>query len=73
MKRYTTRSGAKQFMPSMKSCQRIIEGDNTSGYCLACGAKAHNVEPDARKYTCESCQAPKVFGAEELMLMGLVY
>ena len=40
------------------------------GFCLACGADAEGVEPDARRYTCESCGEPRVYGAEEVLLMG---
>jgi hypothetical protein len=29
------------------------------------------VEPDARRYTCEGCGQPKVYGLEELVLMGI--
>jgi hypothetical protein len=36
---------------------------------LACGAEAEGVEPDARRYECECCGEPKVYGAEELVLM----
>lgn len=43
-----------------------------SGFCLDCGAEAYNVEPDARGYACESCNAHRVFGAQEMLLMGLV-
>lgn len=45
-----------------------VEQDDNLGFCLACGAEAFNVEPDARRYTCESCGAPRVYGAEELLL-----
>ncbi len=38
------------------------------GFCVACGAEAEDVEPDARRYTCESCGQSAVFGAEELLL-----
>ena len=38
------------------------------GFCLACGAEAHGVEPDARRYKCESCGSHQVYGAEELMV-----
>lgn len=41
---------------------------NGIGFCLACGAEASCVEPDARGYKCESCEMNLVFGAEELML-----
>lgn len=46
-----------------------IEEDDNLGFCLACGAEAYGVEPDARGYECETCGAPKVYGAEELLLM----
>jgi hypothetical protein len=38
------------------------------GFCICCGADAFGVEPDARKYECESCGEPRVYGAEELLL-----
>ncbi len=37
------------------------------GFCLACGAEAEGVEPDAREYECEACGEMQVFGAEELL------
>jgi Zn finger protein HypA/HybF involved in hydrogenase expression len=46
--------------------------DSGSGWCLHCGEEVNGVEPDARKYTCESCGHPKVYGIEELLMMGLV-
>jgi hypothetical protein len=44
--------------------------DDGTGYCRACGAQADSCEPDARNYKCESCDAPEVFGCEELLVMG---
>ena len=73
MKAYITRTGVTQYKPSLKACERIILGENTTGFCLACGEEADGVEPDARKYICEVCKAPKVYGAEELVMLGLVY
>ncbi len=46
-----------------------IEEDNNLGFCLACGAEASGVEPDAREYECEECGERKVYGAEELLFM----
>ena len=51
---------------------RIIAGceaDHHMGFCIACGEEAYGVEPDARRYTCESCEELGVYGAEELLLM----
>ena len=44
----------------------------TIGFCISCGDEAYGVEPDACKYPCESCGKNTVYGAEELVLMGLV-
>ena len=46
-----------------------VEADDSIGFCLACGAEAMNVEPDARKYTCDVCGKPKVYGAQEILFM----
>lgn len=73
MKTYMTKSGVQQYKPSLEQLTRSIESDSNEGYCLACGEEAYGVEPDARKYNCESCDKPKVYGAEELLMMGLFY
>jgi len=52
--------------------QRVIEmceRDEYEGICLACGEDAYGVEPDARRYECESCGKEKVYGSQELILM----
>lgn len=69
--RYTARSGAQQWKPSIEFAMLLSE--NCEGFCLACGKTQSGVEPDARRYTCESCGAPKVYGAEQLVVMGLVF
>ena len=38
------------------------------GFCIACGAEAYDVEPDARRYECDICGANKVYGAQEILL-----
>lgn len=41
------------------------------GLCLACGSwTTGGVEPDASGYPCEGCEAHRVMGAEEALLMG---
>jgi hypothetical protein len=71
MRPYTTKTGLKQFKPSIQDVMLMQE--ESQGFCLACGAVNDGVEPDARKYECECCGAEKVYGAEELVLMGLTY
>jgi hypothetical protein len=49
----------------------VQEGDN--GGCLACGEITYGgVEPDARKFECESCGAKQLYGLEELIVMGMI-
>jgi hypothetical protein len=52
-----------------KAMEAMEDGEDTVGFCRACGAQADGVEPDARKYECESCGEFQVFGAEELIVM----
>lgn len=69
--RYHARNGTMQWKPSIELVMALNALE--SGFCLACGAEPECVEPDARKYECPECGAAKVYGAEELALMGLVY
>jgi predicted RNA-binding Zn-ribbon protein involved in translation (DUF1610 family) len=42
------------------------------GFCVDCGAERETCEPDACKYDCPECGNLSVYGAEELIVMGLV-
>lgn len=46
--------------------------ESMSGYCIRCGAMRECCEPDARKYDCQECGQMTAYGAQELLLMGLV-
>lgn len=46
-----------------------VESDEYVGFCIACGTDCDGVEPDAREYVCEDCEAPAVYGAQELLIM----
>ena len=48
-----------------------IEADDNLGFCVSCGSEAYGVEPDAREYECEECGEPQVYGADELLIMGV--
>jgi hypothetical protein len=56
--------------PTDAEVMAAIEEDDCLGFCLACGAEASGVEPDARRYKCEGCGAREVYGAEECLVMG---
>jgi hypothetical protein len=65
------KNGNTQWKPSIDEALQASE--NYSGFCLACGEENTGIEPDARKYACQCCGALKVYGAEELILMGLTH
>lgn len=47
--------------------------DDYNGICLACGEIQYGgVEPDARRYTCESCGEDEVYGLEEAVVMDRI-
>lgn len=68
---YKAKNGATQWKPSIEYVMAL--GHDGAGFCLACGDDVSNVEPDMRKGHCPSCGADKVYGGEELALMGLIY
>jgi DNA-directed RNA polymerase subunit RPC12/RpoP len=71
MKTYRTAAGSVKFIEMTETEYGNSEAEY-GGLCLTCGAQAEGVEPDARHYECESCGAKRVFGMEELLVMGLV-
>ena len=56
-------------MSSEQLLKRLI--DNNEGFCLVCAHEQPNVEPDAVRQKCESCDQHRVYGAEKLALMNL--
>ena len=50
-----------------EAVERSHSSLDNPGFCTRCGADAEGVEPDARRYECEACGEPGVYGAEELL------
>ena len=53
----------------VEAVMRRDESLDNPGFCVICGADADGVEPDPRRYECESCGEPGVYGASELLIM----
>jgi hypothetical protein len=68
---YKSKGGSKLFRPVLDGEDNLFDMDNM-GFCLSCGEEAFGVEPDARRYTCDCCGKPMVYGLEELLLMGIL-
>ena len=56
----------------MAAAEEEMFGLANPGFCVACGEYHDGCEPDARNYHCEACGQNKVFGAQEILIMGLV-
>ena len=55
----------------LEAAQRQVCDLDNPGICVECGADADGCEPDARRYECEECGRRAVYGAEELLIMGV--
>lgn len=53
----------------IECAERGMTGLDNPGICVACGADAEGVEPDARRYECECCGENAVYCGEELVIM----
>ncbi len=62
-----------KIIPRRFTIEQIEEADSDmGGFCVACGAEAYGVEPDARAYRCDVCENRTVYGAAEIALRGWV-
>jgi hypothetical protein len=69
MKRLTTDEGKfARFEMSEDEYLDLVAND--LGLCVSCGSERDCVEPDAERYPCEECGSRKVYGVEQLMLLG---
>ena len=46
--------------------------EDMAGLCVACGFEQFGCEPDAEKYTCESCGEKGIYGPHWWMMAGKV-
>jgi len=47
--------------------------DSSQGWCTHCRHFTNDfAEPDASGYTCDECEQPTVYGAEQALLLGLI-
>lgn len=63
----------KYKFPTFEEVERAIAEDDYQGWCIVCGDWTHDsCEPDAHRYECPECERSTVFGAEELVICGLI-
>ena len=58
--------------PTWEKLEAMLERDNLEGFCIGCGSEASGIEPDAEGYECDTCGKCLVFGAEQLLILGMI-
>lgn len=64
---------ASAFTEAQKLGHQILEAierDDGTGICIGCRHEQGQCEPRARALACEACGEHKVYGVQELVLMG---
>lgn len=56
----------------LDAVERQMFGLDNPGFCLVCGEENDGCEPDAERYRCEFCGEFQVYGAQQILIMGLV-
>jgi hypothetical protein len=68
-----TKSGKSVYTFKLTEGEYHSADNDMEGLCVACGETAdYNCEPDARNYECSACGERKVFGIQELLMMGYI-
>lgn len=64
---------AKRLTAKVSEAEYLDHDNNLDGFCTACGEWTFGgCEPDARRYECDGCGKKAVYGAQELLFMGLL-
>jgi hypothetical protein len=71
-KSFINKRGQTRYRFELTESEFREHSEECGGFCIACGEEVYGDEPDARGYECEACEEPKVYGAEELMMMGFI-
>ena len=70
---YRSKVGRMLYCPVIETEDEMYAVNGSDeGFCLGCGSTQACVDPDAKRYRCESCEEHLVFGFQELLLMGLL-
>lgn len=65
--------GLKLKLPTIEQVEEVINSDSMEGWCVVCGDWTHDCcEPDAHHYECPVCEQATCYGAEELIITGMV-
>lgn len=66
-------SGRRLVVPSQSELLAAVESADDMGFCIFCGEEAYMIEPDSHALECEECNKLGLYGAEQLLLLGLYH
>jgi hypothetical protein len=55
-----------------KRVESVVKAGEYTGFCLDCGEEDFECEPDMEGGHCESCGGDRVYGAEQIFLIGVI-
>jgi hypothetical protein len=67
-----TKKGARYHRFEMRESEYRELSDSLSGLCIYCATLADMADPDTRAAHCPDCGLAGVYGAEELLIRGLI-
>jgi len=65
------KTGKTYFIPSESELIQALELDENNAFCIHCGDTDQTIEPDVERAKCECCDQHGLYGAEQLLLLGL--
>ena len=68
----STKKGTRYHRFTMPEREFLELTDSLSGLCVYCATLAEMADPDTRAAHCPDCGKSGVYGAEELLLRGLI-
>jgi len=66
-----SKRGNTYYLPTESELTEFLELDENVAICIRCGDTEQVIEPDVEKAHCECCDQYGLYGAEQLLLLGL--
>ena len=65
------KSGKTYFIPFESELIEALELDENRAFCIRCGDTDQTIEPDVERAECECCEQRGLYGAEQLLILGM--
>jgi len=65
------KTGNTYFIPLESELIQALESDEDRAFCIRCGDTDQTIEPDVERGECECCEQRGLYGAEQLLILGM--